>query len=132
MIEVWKHYHVYYSNVIAPTFQRARTRRKMYQIHRIRPGAQSYSYYLARWHGTTPILSSGVRYYQYFQESWDNHWGDHPLMYNFLAECWKSGPDVRYISSVCSTFSDGIVLEQSYYNRIPFLVSTTCVGCIIK
>ena len=30
MIEVWKHYHVYDLRVIAPTFQRARTRRRMY------------------------------------------------------------------------------------------------------
>ena len=37
-IEVWKHYHVYGPKVIAPTFQRARTRRKMYQIQRIHPG----------------------------------------------------------------------------------------------
>ena len=30
MIEVWKHYHVYDPKVIAPTFQRERTRRKIY------------------------------------------------------------------------------------------------------
>ena len=38
MIEVWKHYHVYDPNAISPTFQRARSRRKMYQIQRLRPG----------------------------------------------------------------------------------------------
>ena len=38
MIEVWKHYHVYDPKVIAPTFQRARTRRKMYQIQHLCPG----------------------------------------------------------------------------------------------
>ena len=39
MIEVWKHYHVYDPNkVIAPTFQRARSRREMYQIQRLCPG----------------------------------------------------------------------------------------------
>ena len=50
MIEVWKHYHVYDPNVISPTFQGARSRRKMYQIQRLRPGdgvrgGQSWSFY---------------------------------------------------------------------------------------
>ena len=38
MIEVWKHYHVYDPNVISPTSQRARCRKKMYQIQHRRPG----------------------------------------------------------------------------------------------
>ena len=38
MIEAWKHYHVYDPNVITPTFQRPRTRRKMNQIQLLRPG----------------------------------------------------------------------------------------------
>ena len=43
MIEVWKHYHVYDPKVIAPTFQRARTRRKMYQIQD--PAPPSWEWY---------------------------------------------------------------------------------------
>ena len=38
MIDVWKHYYVYDPMVIAPTFQQTRSRRKMYQIQRLRPG----------------------------------------------------------------------------------------------
>ena len=69
-IEVWKHYHVYDPNVISPTFQRARSRRKMYQIQRLRPGGPIVLFLLS-----SPSrmeqpasLSSGVGHYQYIQE----------------------------------------------------------------
>ena len=64
MIEVWKHYHVYDPKVIAPTFQRARTRRKMYQIQRLHPGGPIMLLLVY-----SPSLNSGVGYYQYIQES---------------------------------------------------------------
>ena len=92
MIEVWKHYHVYDPKVIAPTFQRARTRRKIYQIQRLRPGdgvrgAQSCSfYYLApvAWNNLpASVVESDT--INIFKNRLDNHWEDHPLRYNFLA-----------------------------------------------
>ena len=92
IIEVWKHYHVYDPKVIAPTFQRARTRRKMYQIQRLRPGdgvrgAQSCSfYYLApvAWNNL-PASVVESETINIFKNRLDNHWEDHPLRYNFLA-----------------------------------------------
>ena len=92
MIEVWEHYHVYDPKVIVPTFQRTRARRKMYQIHCLRPGddvrvAQSCSfYYLApiSWNNLpASVVESDT--INTFKNRLDNHWEDHPLRYNFLA-----------------------------------------------
>ena len=75
MIELWKHYHVYNPKVITPTFQRARTRRKMYQIQRLRPGDGVWGAIVLLLLSSPsrmeqpPRLSSGVGYYQYIQES---------------------------------------------------------------
>ena len=75
MIEVWKHYHVYDPKVISPTFQRARSRRKMYQIQRLHPGdgvrgpiVLLLLYSPSRMEQPAS-LSNGVEHYQYIQES---------------------------------------------------------------
>ena len=87
MSEVWKHYHVYDPNVIAATFQQIRTRRKMYQIQHLRPGAQSCScYYLGpvAWNNLpAPVVESDTM--NTFKNRLDNLWEDHPMRYNFLA-----------------------------------------------
>ena len=112
MIEVWKHYRVYNPKVIAPTFQRAKTRRKMYQIQRPRPGdgvrgGQSCSfYYLApvAWDNLPDsVVESDT--INTFKNRLDNHWEDHPLRYDFLATppnrqtCAMSDQDVDHRSS---------------------------------
>ena len=108
MIEVWKHYHVYDPNVISPTFQRARSRRKMYQIQRLRPGdgvrgAQSCSfYYLApvAWNNL-PVSVMESNTINTFKNRLDKHWDGHSLRYDFLATtpnrqtCAMSDQDVE-------------------------------------
>ena len=92
MIEVWKHYHVYDPNVISPTLQRARSRRKMYQIQRLRHGdgvrgAQSCSFYYpapVAWNNQ-PVSVVGSDTINTFKNRLDKHWEGHPLRYNFLA-----------------------------------------------
>ena len=79
IIEVWKHYHVYDPNVISPTFKRARSRRTMYQIQRLRPGdgvgmVSRGPIVLLLLSSPSRIeqpasLSNGVGHYQYIQES---------------------------------------------------------------
>ena len=75
MIDVWKHYHVYDPNVISQTFQRARSRRKMYQIQRLRP-LDSVRGPIVLLLLSSPSrmeqpasLSSGVGHYHYIQVS---------------------------------------------------------------
>ena len=94
--------------VSQPTFQRARTRRKMYQIQRLCPGdgvrgAQSCSfYYLApvAWNNL-PASVVESETINIFKNRLDNHWEDHPLRYNFLATtpnrqtCAMSDQDVE-------------------------------------
>ena len=79
MIEVWKHY-VHDPTVIAPTFHRARTRRKMYQIQCLHPGngvlvAQSCSYYLApvAWYNLSVSVVE-LDTINTFKTSLDNDW----------------------------------------------------------
>ena len=92
MIEVWTHYHVYDPKVIPPTFQRARTRSKLYQIQRLRPGdgvrgTQSCSFYylvLVAWNNLPASVLELDTIYT-FKNRLDNQCEDHPLRYDFLA-----------------------------------------------
>ena len=92
MIGVWKHYHVYDPNVISPTVHRERSRRKMYQTQRLRPGddvrgAQSCSfYYLSTdaWNNL-PVSVVESDNINTFKNRLDKHWEGHPLRYDFLA-----------------------------------------------
>ena len=108
MNEVWKHYHLYDPNVIAVTFQRARTKRKMYQIQRLRHGdgvrgAQSCSFYCLAPVAWNNLLASVVESdtINTFKNRLDNQWEDHSLRYDFLATtpnrqtCAMSDQDVE-------------------------------------
>ena len=91
MNEVWKHYYVYDPKVIAPTFQRARTKRKMYQIQRLHLADGVWGPIVllllsspGRMEQSNPVSVVEANTINTFKNRLGNHWEDHPL-YDFLA-----------------------------------------------
>ena len=88
MIEMWKHFNVYESDVIASSFKKGFSQRRKLDCHRLRAkGIHKKTFYAAAavaWN-KLPLTVRSSKTMDTLKSRLDDHWSDLPLKYDHLA-----------------------------------------------